>query len=105
MDALLGHPKPIDAVFCASNLMSGYCLQYIHARRINVPDRIALAGFDSLDDFELFDAPYAYIRQPIQQMGSLAIQRLLAKLNGATKSAFLELQAELIVKQPARSPE
>ncbi|MBU7578781.1 MAG: LacI family DNA-binding transcriptional regulator [Flavihumibacter sp.] len=105
MDTLLGQPKPIDAIFCASNLMSGYCLQYIHARRIKVPDRIALVGFDSLDDFELFDAPYAYIRQPIQQMGSLAIQRLLSKLNGETKSAFLELQAELIVKQPARNPE
>jgi hypothetical protein len=35
----------------------------------------------------------------------LAIQRLLSKLNGETKSAFLELQAELIVKQPARNPE
>lgn len=102
MEELLKLPKPIDSVFCASNLMSGYSLQYINAAQISVPESIALVGFDSMDDFELFDSPYAYIRQPIREMGSLAIQQLLAKLNGAAKPAFLELQAELIQKHPAR---
>ncbi len=102
MEELLKLSKPVDAVFCASNLMSGYSLQYIHAQGLKVPEKIALVGFDSLDDFELFDAPYAYIRQPIQQMGNLAIQQLLAKLNSAAKPKFLELQAELILKHPHR---
>ena len=100
MEELLHHPKPIDAIFCASNLMSGYSLQYIHAQRLKVPEAIALVGFDSLDDFELFDAPYAYIRQPIQQMGNLAIQQLLKKLSGPAKPSFLELEGELILKRP-----
>lgn len=93
-------PKPVDAIFCASNLMSGYSLQYLHAKRIQVPETIALVGFDSLDDFELFDSPYAYIRQPIQQMGNLAIQQLLNKLNNKTKPAVHELQGELVLKHP-----
>lgn len=102
MDALLKLSKPIDGIFCASNLMSGYSLQYLHAQQVKVPEKIALVGFDSMDDFELFDAPYAYIRQPIREMGSLAIQQLLSKLNTENKAVFLELQAELILKHPAR---
>lgn len=102
MDELLQLQRPVDGVFFASNLMSGYGLQYIHNKQLEVPDQLALVGFDNLDDFELFDAPFAYIRQPIREMGSLAIQQLLSKINGDKKYRFLELGGELILKQPAR---
>ncbi|HEY8398986.1 MAG TPA: LacI family DNA-binding transcriptional regulator [Flavihumibacter sp.] len=102
MDELMSLSKPVDAVFFASNRMSGFGLQYIHRKKVQVPKQIALVGFDSVDDYELFDPPFAYIRQPIREMGSLAIQQLLAKINGDKKRSFFELSGELILKPAAR---
>lgn len=98
LDAMLKGPKPVDGIFFASNLMSGYGLQYIHAHKINVPKDLALVGFDNVDDFELFDGPFAYVRQPIQEMGSIAIQQLLLKLDTTSKRQFTELHAELVIR-------
>ena len=92
----LGTEKP-RAVFVSSDIQAIGAMQAIKERGFIVPDDIAVIGFD---DIEL--ARYVGLttmRQPIVEMGELAVKRLIAKISGEQNSEFKHnFLTELIVR-------
>jgi len=97
IDRLLSLPKPIDALFFASNKLSTFGLKYLNSLSVKVPNDLALCSFDESDATELFYAPLTHIRQPLREMGEMAVDRLMKVIAGEKKIAQVELEAELIV--------
>lgn len=97
IDRLLALPKPIDALFFASNKLSTFGLKYLNSLSVKVPNDLALCSFDESDATELFYAPLTHIRQPLREMGVLAVDRLMKVIAGEKKIAQVELEAKLIV--------
>ncbi len=58
-----------------------HAVKYINEKKIAVPKDVALLCFDETDAFDLFYAPLTCIRQPVKQMGELAIAVLLENIN------------------------
>ncbi|RIQ11044.1 LacI family DNA-binding transcriptional regulator [Jiangella rhizosphaerae] len=50
MAALLDSGRPVDAVFCFNDLMALGALRTLHERGLRVPDDVAVAGFDDIED-------------------------------------------------------
>lgn len=50
MAALLDKGRPIDAVFCFNDLMALGALRVLHERGYRVPDDVAVAGFDDIEE-------------------------------------------------------
>lgn len=95
---LLTQPDPPTAIFAASDMLALGVLEYARSRRLNVPEKLAVVGFD---DIELASfAGLTTIRQPMQQMGSEAAQLVLALMNGEllTKRQR-QLPLELVIRQ------
>lgn len=74
-------PQSPDAVFIASDLMAIGAQQAIRDAGLQVPEDIAMVGFDDLPHATHTDVPLTTIRQPIEDMGPLAIEVLLAEIN------------------------
>ena len=96
---LLALPKPIDALFFASNKLSTYGLKYINSLSLKVPDDLFLCSFDQSEATDLFYAPLTHIRQPLMQMGTEAVNLLLQLMQNNKKARELHLPAELVIGQ------
>lgn len=95
---LLSHKAPVDSILFASNTIATYAVKYINTLPIKVPEQLSLLCFDETEALDLFYAPLSYIRQPLEQMGQLAIQILLEKLNKKSKRKQLKVKSELVIR-------
>jgi len=89
----------VEALLFGSNVIAMHAVKYIKEKKIRVPDEVALLCFDETDAFDLFYAPLTCIRQPIKEMGELAVKLLLANIdnrNAPLQQASFE--GELIIK-------
>lgn len=86
IDQLLGSSKPADAVFFATNSLAIEGLKYINELGIRVPEDLAVLSFDESEAFDLFYSPVTYIRQPVLEMGKMAVRLLLDQIMGRQKT-------------------
>lgn len=88
-------PRPTAILACSDYLSVGV-LSAFHQLGLSVPEDISLVGFDDMPLSDLLDPPLTTIRQPIAEMGRIALDRLLASINGADVPAITRLPVELI---------
>jgi LacI family transcriptional regulator len=80
MGALLDQPNPPSAVLVSNNLMTLGALQMIHERELNIPDQIALIGFDDMPWAASLRPPLTVIAQPVYEMGAVAARLLVSRI-------------------------
>ncbi|MBC7813758.1 MAG: LacI family DNA-binding transcriptional regulator [Burkholderiales bacterium] len=97
MRALL--QRKVDAVFVASDAMAHGALRAIHEHGLRIPEDIAVVGFDDLPMSASTTPALTTVRQPIQDLGSMATQVLIDLINGAvSEPCHMVLGAQLIVR-------
>lgn len=75
--ALLGlDPRP-SAIVCANDDMAAGALLAAHKAGLNIPQDVAITGFDDTPVSEIVWPPLTTIHQPLRRMGARAIERLL----------------------------
>ena len=105
-EALLALDQPPTAVCCYNDMSALGALHAIHARGLSVPGDISVAGFDDLFLARYTDPPLTTIRQPMRQMGQLAMESLVKLMNGQTVPQ-IHIPAEMVVRAstgPAPAP-
>ncbi len=90
-------PAP-TAIFALSHLVTLGALRALREHRVAIPDRMALIGFDDLPNADYFDCPITTVRQPIEEMASLAVSLLLEQIEsqGKIRPVTIKLPTELI---------
>jgi DNA-binding LacI/PurR family transcriptional regulator len=102
MDRLLGRPgRPVDAVFAASDLMAAGALRALRAAGRQVPDDVAVVGFEDSAIAGYAQPPLTTVRQPIEEMGRQATRLLLARAAGQATGMRVILDVELVVRASA----
>lgn len=75
------HPE-VDGVFTLTDML-GYKLVHQYKQRgIAIPEQVQIIGFDGFQTFGMLEASLSTIRQPIDQLGALAADRIIAIING-----------------------
>jgi DNA-binding LacI/PurR family transcriptional regulator len=90
----------VDAIFCANDATAEGALDAIRARRLDVPDDVALAGFDDLEFAAHLDPPLTTVRQGIRDQGVEAANtlfQLLADPDGGPRRVVLP--TELVIRR------
>ncbi|MGD9048454.1 MAG: LacI family DNA-binding transcriptional regulator, partial [Anaerolineae bacterium] len=67
----------VTAIFAASDIMAVGALKVIREAGLQVPQDVALVGFDDVPVFSALQPALTTVRQPIEQMGSMAADLLL----------------------------
>lgn len=89
-----------DAVFAANDLVALGVLQGVGLQGgLRVPDDLAIVGYDDIDFAASAGVPITSVRQPRQQMGAMAVDLLLAEIEGATVSRRIVLEPQLVVRE------
>lgn len=70
------------AVFAANDQMALGLVHGFAQRGVRVPDDISVVGFDDLPDARHFLPPLTTVRQDFAALGALALQRVLAAIEG-----------------------
>jgi len=88
--ALPGDQRP-DALLVSSYLMTVGALKAIRVSGLQVPEDIAVIGFDDLPWTSLMAPPLTVISQPAYEMGARAAEVLLGRLNGPADQPTLRI--------------
>ena len=93
------------AVFCANDLLALGVLQEMTARRIRVPESIALVGYDDIDFAASAAVPLSSVRQPRHQLGRSAAQLLIDETLGGQAHQHRQVifQPELVIRQSSQA--
>lgn len=87
MSELLTQEPDLDAVFVASDLMALGVLTALKEHGKNVPDDVAVVGFDDLGGAADASPPLTTVRNPVVEMASAAVGQLLRLLERAAPVA------------------
>lgn len=102
--AMLAEDPAIDGVFAGNDQMALGLLHVAHERGIAIPGDVAVVGFDGLDEGEYFSPALTTVRQPLRELGQLAVAELLETIEdhgGRQRVHALTLAPELIVRASA----
>jgi LacI family transcriptional regulator len=96
------HP---DAIFAANDMMAIGCLFALGEAGVQVPDDIALTGFDDIPIARYVSPPLTTVRVRIADLGQQALERLMAVLQpqAAHIANAQTLRGELVVRQSCRN--
>ena len=100
----LNLPEPPTAVFCYDDMTALGAMRQIHAAGLRVPEDISVIGFDDLSIVQFTDPPLTTVRQPMQEMGRLAMETMLDLLGGSGATHKIKVRGELIVRGSTGPP-
>jgi LacI family transcriptional regulator len=96
-------PASPTAVFVASDMMAAGALRTIRRVDLQVPDGIALVGFDDVSIASTVEPNLTTVRQPIEKLGSMATGVLLGVLNGSSEARTpahkIIIPTELVIRE------
>ena len=104
MAQLLDLPTPPTAVFCYNDMTALGALRLIRARGLRVPQDLSVVGFDDLYLSQYLEPPLTTVRQPMRQMGRMAVETLLHIFAGPHSTHNLRVEGQLIVRQSTARP-
>jgi LacI family transcriptional regulator len=97
--ALLGLPEPPTAIFAFNDNMAIGVMQTARARGVAVPEDLSVVGFDDLEEAEIVTPALTTIRQPLAEMGRIAVSLLMRLLeNQRLEALHVELGTRLVVR-------
>jgi LacI family transcriptional regulator len=96
---LLDLPQRPTALVAFNDKAAVGALRAAHQRGLRVPEDLSLTGFDDIDLSRGTDPMLTTIRQPLQEMGRIAVSLLTRLLEGHTVDTLhIELATHLIVR-------
>jgi LacI family transcriptional regulator len=102
---LLALPKRPTAIFASNDLSAFGALDAIHEAGLSIPDDVSIIGFDDLPHASLVYPKLTTVRQPLAQIGQVAVRLLLEKLEDPEKEARrVTLATELVIRDSCASP-
>jgi DNA-binding LacI/PurR family transcriptional regulator len=97
VEELLRREVPFDAVFAGSDLMAMTAINTFRQLGIDVPDRVAVVGYDDIELASYFHPPLTTVRQPVREAGRALVASLLELTEGRAAPS-LQLPTQLIIR-------
>ena len=102
MKTLLNRNVAPDAVFVASDIQALGALRALHEAGVRVPEDLGLIGFDDIEVSQYIGL--TTLRQPMYEMGKLAIEKLLARLEDPDRPiSHTVFSPRLVVRSTCRA--
>lgn len=102
---LLQMNPPPTAIFATSDQQAIGVLRACADSGLRVPEHVSVVGFDDIPLAELLTPRLTTVRQPIDEIGRLAIDRLAARVSGKSgRSTKQLLPTELVVRESTGQP-
>ncbi len=94
MNKFLKMKQRPDAIFASADKLTTNCMRYCKAKKIKIPDEIAVVGFSNLDLTELLSPSLSVVRQPAFEMGRVAAELLIKMIEA--KRAVTDFETRVL---------
>ncbi|HEU5318887.1 MAG TPA: GntR family transcriptional regulator, partial [Chloroflexota bacterium] len=84
LDLLLAVAPTVTAWIGVNDLVAASALRHAHERRVDIPERLSVAGFDGSAYATFAALPLTTVAQPFEQIGAQATARLLRRIADPT---------------------
>ncbi|MEV0244643.1 LacI family DNA-binding transcriptional regulator [Streptomyces sp. NPDC050674] len=102
---LLDLPEPPTALFAAGDRMALGAIEALRRRGLRVPQDMSVVGFDDLPEVRWSSPPLTTVRQPLADMGRLAVRTALGLTRDEQPdSPRVELGTDLVVRASTAPP-
>ena len=103
MKKFLELPEPPTAIFAANDLLALGAIQAIQKKKYHIPEDFCIIGFDDIRLASFVYPPLTTIRQPMLEMGALAVKMLLKIIEEGEFNQKKEvLEPKLIIRESCR---
>jgi LacI family transcriptional regulator len=103
--ALLGLPEPPTAIFAFNDEMAIGAMQVARESGLDLPTDLSIVGFDDLDRAATVVPALTTVRQPLAEMGRMAVSLLTRLLEHQRVEALsVELATKLVVRASTAPP-
>lgn len=97
---LLQHPKPLDGVFAANDLSALGALRAMRDQGYQCPSDLRLVGFDDIEATRYVYPSLTTVRQPMDDIGRVAVEMLLRLIKGEpVEENLVLLPGELVRRE------
>ena len=103
--ALLTMSDPPTAIFAGNDLQAMGAMEAARKLGLRVPEDLSLVGFDDLPTSQWESPPLTTIRQPLREMGALAVRMVLGSSGSVdVENPHVELATDLVVRESTAPP-
>ena len=103
--AMLDLPDPPTAIFAFNDNAAVSVLHAARARGLRIPDDLSVVGFDDSEQAAIVTPPLTTVRQPLAELGRMAVSVLLRVLEGQRHDAVrIQLATKLVVRESTAPP-
>lgn len=88
----------LDAIIASNDEMAIGAYKALIALGISVPEDVAIAGFDDLEEGRFNGVPLTTVAQPIRELSMCAIEKLLNRLEGKKDVCLNPLPTKLVIR-------
>ncbi|HWS37503.1 MAG TPA: LacI family DNA-binding transcriptional regulator [Actinoplanes sp.] len=89
---LLDRQRPPTAIFAMNDFMAIGVYEAARLRGLTVPDQLSVVGFDDLPGARWAAPPLTTVRQPLREMGALAVRTVLGQADGGVLGTSLVIR-------------
>ncbi len=95
---LLDSGLPFDGLVVANDAMALSAVEALRGRGVRIPRDVVVTGFDDLVLSRLASPPLTTVRQPLERMGTTAVELILDQLAGRSVPERVELPVEFVAR-------
>jgi hypothetical protein len=88
-----------DALMCASDLMAIGAMRALAERKVAVPQKVAVVGFDDIQSARFAAPSLATVRQPLFEQGRRALREVVARISEKDLPGRVFLDASFIPRE------
>jgi LacI family transcriptional regulator len=88
-----------DAIFAFNDLLALGCLRAAQDLGLEVPRELSIIGYDDIEISAYLNPALTTIRQPIYDLGTTAVEQLIARLEGSPFPGQTQLAPTLVVRE------
>lgn len=100
VEALIAKEIEFDAIFTCNDFTAMGVLKTLKKEGLSVPEKVAVIGFGDEDIAKMVEPPLTTVRQPGKEMGRVAMQTLIDKINNVpTQKREHKLEANIVVRE------
>jgi DNA-binding LacI/PurR family transcriptional regulator len=104
-EELLSKPLEITAIVMANDALAFGFMRVALRLGIQMPDQLSIVGFDGLPQGALAYPALTTVSQPMEEMGRVAVQRLIESIDAPGRVETVEFPMELVIREStARAP-
>jgi LacI family transcriptional regulator len=91
--------RGVDGIFVSDNVLTMGALLELNSQGVKIPEDVGIIGYDDFDWMDMITPPLTTVKQQAYQMGYVAAEMIIRKLNGMDVNEKMMLDTSIVIRK------